>query len=179
MYGHQTRVFPELLLVKGNLPFEYQFRDSKCVKKAPESALSESLVASTKKTTKKSFRKLRNKLLNQNLLKNSSQASSMSMWKSGWMDNLSLVCSMCSSWISVVGRKSSASGWRKSSGFSPDFKTASKAATTRLGEKQQQPTCFGRRENTLGFQQKKNNLADLAKKVSETPGLFFFYNEGS
>ena len=35
----------------------------------------------------------------------------------------------------MVGKKSSANGSRKSSGFSPDRKTSSRAATTRLGSK--------------------------------------------
>lgn len=63
------------------------------------------------------------------------QVSSISMENSGWMESLSLVFTMCSSWISVVGKKSSANGSRKSSGFSPDRKTSSRAATTRLGSK--------------------------------------------
>lgn len=48
------------------------------------------------------------------------------------MQILSLVFTTWSSWINVVGKKSNAKGSRKSKGFSPDFKTSSKAATTRL-----------------------------------------------
>lgn len=60
------------------------------------------------------------------------QVSSKSMLKKGWMQILSLVFTTWSSWINVVGKKSNAKGSRKSKGFSPDFKTSSKAATTRL-----------------------------------------------
>ena len=60
------------------------------------------------------------------------QVSSISMENSGWMESLSLVFTIWSSWISVVGKKSSANGSRKSSGFSPDSRTSSRAATTRL-----------------------------------------------